>query len=409
MRHCLALCFAVLAACATPQVAEVPPSPGAAHVADAYLAMMGSATPPDSTGLAREAFRLAKQDAPASIGGEPAAIAEVLRAQLRVDEGQGWELADALVRSTGNPHLFLTTPERAAALGAGPSGAPWTSSGFLARRDQGGAMVVTDVLPDSPAAAAGVLAGDVILNASVPLLPFPMFSLTGLPDGQAVALEVDRAGARKSLSLTMKVAPPPVLRARVVEGVGVLQVLLVTRSEDASRDLVALTRAAMAEHAAAGVKAWVLDLRGCPGGEGPAGLASLFTAADPLLRIRDPAGALHPMPRDGAPPSTTPRVVVLVDEQTGSSAEMVALALQRAGAAQVLGQPTAGGLSLPGAVDLGGGHLLLVPQALVLGPADDVPPAGARVQPDTVVANATAAEAAAGKDAQLEAALKLLR
>jgi C-terminal processing protease CtpA/Prc len=100
-------------------------------------------------------------------------------------------------------------------------------------------------------------------------------------------------------------------------------------------------------------------------------------------------------------------LAVLVDSETNSSAEMIALSLQEHGDARVVGVETAGGLNVPARVPLASG-ILMYPASRALGPKTKRGPAGMRVRPDVIVANRTPEDFAARRDPQLEAALRLL-
>jgi C-terminal processing protease CtpA/Prc len=87
---------------------------------------------------------------------------------------------------------------------------------------------------------------------------------------------------------------------------------------------------------------------------------------------------------------------------------MMSLALQDHGVARVVGQPTAGGLTVPRYVPLEEGSIMMTPERFAVGPRSGRAPEGLRVQPDVVVANRTPEEYAAGRDSQLETAIELL-
>jgi carboxyl-terminal processing protease len=100
--------------------------------------------------------------------------------------------------------------------------------------------------------------------------------------------------------------------------------------------------------------------------------------------------------------------VVLVDDQTLSSAELITLALQDHGVARVVGEPTAGGLTVPRYVPLED-HVIMTPERFAVGPRTGRTPEQYRVQPDVFVPNRTPEDFAAGNDPQLARALELLR
>jgi carboxyl-terminal processing protease len=267
--------------------------------------------------------------------------------------------------------------------------------------------VVSDVFPGGPAAAAGLLPGDTIvaIDGAPPgrSLLLPMLYHAA---GTRLELDLDRAGVRSTVTLELAVQAYPVVSARIVNHAGVIRVHAVVTSSDPNRDAAALARAAIAALDVRNVRGLVLDLRGCPGGEGVAALASVLTTIDPILLFRDVAGAETAWPRAGERVAWPHFIDVLVDDQTGSAGEMVAFAIHEQGGIRVIGQPTIGEMTMPGVLDLGDGHVLVYPAQRAIGSISHERPRGGRMQPDQLVASPTAADVLAGKDAQLDAAIK---
>jgi serine protease Do len=95
----------------------------------------------------------------------------------------------------------------------------------LGRNTQRGALVAR-VFNDSPAARAGILAGDVITSVAGKAVDsreaFSTYTAT-IPTGQPLALAVDRTGASRNVSVT-PVDPPGGLGLRILEEVAGLRV-----------------------------------------------------------------------------------------------------------------------------------------------------------------------------------------
>ncbi len=73
-------------------------------------------------------------------------------------------------------------------------------------------VLVTRVAPDSPAAEAGVRAGDVIREAGDTLIRTPRDLVRRVgraPEGEALALELSRKGKAKQLEVTLRGQPWP--------------------------------------------------------------------------------------------------------------------------------------------------------------------------------------------------------
>jgi carboxyl-terminal processing protease len=186
---------------------------------------------------------------------------------------------------------------------------------------------------------------------------------------------------------------PAVEHTLLEEGVGYLAVRLVTR------DLAARVSAARRALVAAGARGFLLDLRGNPGGDVAAAFAtaSLFVASGtPLARWIEPDGDERTESSRGVGDTHTP-LVVLVDEFTASSAELLAGSLQVSERALLVGGATFG----KGFATTPGGHLaaeLRLPSGVRL--------QGAGLVPDLPVPEGILAD---GTDPRLQAALLLLR
>jgi C-terminal processing protease CtpA/Prc len=152
------------------------------------------------------------------------------------------------------------------------------------------------------------------------------------------------------------------------------------------------------------------DLRSGIGGHPGAvvGIASLLSAAGEMFVERDAAGGERVWMRADAAPTWLDRpLAVLVNEQTISCGEYLALVLAELEGAVPVGTPTAGGLNGIRRIDLGDGWRLAIPERTILGPRRRVPLPGCRLEPDLRVPNPSPAELGAGIDAPLEAARRV--
>jgi carboxyl-terminal processing protease len=167
----------------------------------------------------------------------------------------------------------------------------------------------------------------------------------------------------------------------------------------------------------------VLDMRGNPGGyvNEAVGVASQFLSKGLVYVERNAAGdeTRHPVSAGGV--ATDLPLVVVVDQDTASSAEIVSGALQDAGRAKVVGETTFGTGTVLGEFDLSDGSALRVGTVEWLTPsgrriwhegiAPDVPiklPEGVTpLSPDDVKA-LTAAAVGAMTDTQLAKAIDVV-
>jgi carboxyl-terminal processing protease len=200
------------------------------------------------------------------------------------------------------------------------------------------------VFPDSPAARAGMLAGDALVGIDGT-------SLIGLDNAQIQALlrgkigsaahiAIVRNGALVPAPLTIvraSITPPTVTERMLPNDVG--YVALRTFSQDAGTQV----RAALAHLAQRGAKAYVFDLRGNGGGYESAAVhvASAFIAAGPIVSNEGRDAKRRVSQADGDAVPALP-LVVLVDHDSASGAELVAGAIQDRGAGKLVGVTTFG-------------------------------------------------------------------
>jgi carboxyl-terminal processing protease len=231
------------------------------------------------------------------------------------------------------------------------------------------------------------------------------------PDGTKVMLEISRAGRTFSVTLTRAEIHVPSVRSAVLANhilyVRIYQFETITSTEFAS----ALT------NGLPGAVGIVLDLRGDPGGFISAAddVITQFVSSGETFELRDRGGKVerHEVGSKHAAPSLP--LVVLVDANSASSAEIVAGSLQAHGRAKLVGTTTYGKGSVQRDFELtSGSDIHLTVQRWYLPNGQTIDKKG--LVPDVAVTlgNPTDAFDVAGqsqdysKDAQLKAALALL-
>jgi carboxyl-terminal processing protease len=218
----------------------------------------------------------------------------------------------------------------------------YSGVGLWLGRLPSGAIEVTSVLPDSPAAAAGLRVGDALVDvggASVDGVPVAdvVRRMHGAP-GSAVAVTVRRHGVIRTLRLTRAELVSADVSSDVIgDRVGRVRVAAFTRGS--GREV----RAALDKLRARDVTGVVLDLRGNPGGLLDEGVqvASAFLDGGTVVSYRGRGVESKTYEVTGRGDTTTP-LVVLVDGGTASAAEVVAGALQDRNRAFVVGARTYG-------------------------------------------------------------------
>jgi carboxyl-terminal processing protease len=217
----------------------------------------------------------------------------------------------------------------------------YSGVGLWLGRVPSGTVEVTSVLPDSPAAAAGLKVGDVLVDvAGQPVDGLPVADIVrrmhGEP-GTTVAISVRRSGAIETLHLRRADLVSSDVSSDVLAGVGRVRVAAFTRGS--GRDV----RKALASLRAKKVTGIVLDLRGNPGGLLDEGVqvASAFLDGGSVVSYRGRGVDSKTYGVIGHGDTVTP-LVVLVDAGTASAAEVVAGALQDRNRALVVGTRTYG-------------------------------------------------------------------
>jgi len=279
--------------------------------------------------------------------------------------------------------------------------------GFQGIASEGGRILVSEVVAGGPADLAGLRPGDLILETT-----------GGLQDETITSsaprtVTVERSG--QSLSLTLRPQPFSVqnVTSRLLDGdVGYIRLRQFDQPTEFGPDGVSFVErvdAAIEGLKALGAKRWLLDLRGNPGGAiaGADVVAGRFGYNGVLDHEVYKTGAVRVDSGLGKGVSARAPLAVLVDQRSYSAAEVLAGALQDAGRARVFGTVTGGKVNGAAGVVIGGGVLRVTVARIQVGPrllALD----GVGVTPDEQVA-LTRADILAGRDPQLEAALRYLR
>ena len=260
-----------------------------------------------------------------------------------------------------------------------------------------GELVVERVIAGSPAAGAGVLAGDQITavnGTSTSGMTFDQLAtlIRGNP-GTQVTISVIHPGAATSVDITMTRATvtAPLVDWGMVPGTHIADIALYEFHDGAADQVKQAIEGAKLQ----GATAIVLDLRGNPGGlaDEARSVASEFLSTGNVYLEQDASGNRTPITVDTSWASTEAEtaglpMVVLVDHDTASAAEIVAGALQDSLRAKIVGLTTVGTGTVLQAFPLSDGSVVL------LGVADWLTPSGhlifgRGITPDQTVALAS--------------------
>ncbi|WP_182300811.1 S41 family peptidase [Cohnella cholangitidis] len=212
--------------------------------------------------------------------------------------------------------------------------------GIVMIEDQG-VVYVEDVIPGSPAEAAGVQPGDVLAGADGKSFKGKSSSeiqkeLRGA-EGTVVGLSVTRGGKALKFKLTRKSVQIPVVTTKMLDkGVGYLSLsgFTLEAGKEFKQQLSKLEKN--------GLTSLVLDLRDNGGGYVNAAqdIAGSFVEKGVLAHMRDREGVDEPLDISGT--SKPYSVVVLVNGNSASASELLSGALQDYGVAKLVGTKTYG-------------------------------------------------------------------
>jgi carboxyl-terminal processing protease len=202
--------------------------------------------------------------------------------------------------------------------------------------------VITGTVPGSPAAAAGLLAGDQIVKVGDKdmkgVTSDQATTLIQGPDGTKVTLEISRGGQLLTKTLTRAEIHVPTVRSAVIAN-HVLYVRIYQFGTDTSTEF-----ASALSNGLPGAVGIVLDLRGDPGGFISAAddVISQFVASGETFELRDRNGHVERHEVSGQHAAPTLPLAVLVDANSASASEIVAGSLQVHRRAKLVGTVTFG-------------------------------------------------------------------
>lgn len=248
-------------------------------------------------------------------------------------------------------------------------------------------IVVFETIPGSPAATAGIFPGDRICRAGTQDLPGLGLEraaeiLRG-EKGSSVALSINRPGREDELNLTLvrdEIEIDTVFSHWEQPGLGYIRISNFDSNTGAS-----FTGQLRLLETGGLQKGLILDLRDNPGGlvNEAVKVARLIVPEGEITRLVGRDGGVREIYHSSAPEKEYP-IVVLVNEDTASAAEILAGALQDRGAALLVGAKTYGKATVQQPESLPGGNALLLTVACYLTPSGENIN-GAGLEPDVPV------------------------
>lgn len=269
------------------------------------------------------------------------------------------------------------------------------------------AMVIVSPLDGSPAESAGLRAGDQVLAIDgVSTMGESVSSLVYVVRGESgtdVTLTVRRGEATLDITVTRAVIDLHEVDSELLDG-NVGYVRLTSFTDRAPGRLTD----AIAELQAQGASAFILDLRGNPGGyiSAAQAVASQFIPeGEMLFTVESGEDVQEWRSQGGLLDDPSIPLVVLVNRGSASASEIVAGALQDHGRGTILGEATFGKNTVQIWRDLpNGGGLRITTDRWFTPDHRSVAPDG--VRPDVLVASPS--DPSSGADPQLDRALEVL-
>lgn len=329
------------------------------------------------------------------------------------DQDKVWGAIEGLANSLGDPYTVFLPPKESEIFATEIQGNFEGVGMEVAIRN--GILTVVSPLKGTPAARAGILAGDMILKigdkVTANMTVEDAVSLIRGPRGSTVSLTILHEGSEepKEIKVVRDVITLPTIDTEIKNSGGkqVFVIHLYNFSSISPR----LFRESLLEFVNSGSEYLVLDLRGNPGGylDAAVDMASWFLPEGKVV-VRENFGPgkeekVHRSTRAGIFTSNL-KMVVLVDQGSASASEILAGALSEHGVATLVGSRTFGKGSVQELVPVTEKTALKITIARWLTPnGNSISEKG--LEPEVSVA-LTREDVEAGKDPQLDKALEVV-
>lgn len=258
-------------------------------------------------------------------------------------EKQTYGAIDGMLNTLGDKrHTRFLTPEEREQNDADLSGT-YVGIGVQLEKE-GEDVVISSPIEGSPAEEAGVRSGDVIVAVDgEDVTDEDVSGIVSKVKGEEdtkVELTVSRDGDRQTFDLERTQIESPAVSWARVPGTDVALVAFSSFSDDSAEKL----RATFEEARAAGTRRFILDLRDNPGGRLDQAVesAGLFLKPGSVAYVREDADGREKVEVEGDPVATEAPLVVLVNDGSASSSEILAGALRDNERATVVGETTLG-------------------------------------------------------------------
>jgi len=257
-----------------------------------------------------------------------------------------------LVASLGDPYSVYFDPDKAATFSSGLKGSFEGIGAEIGYRDN--QLIILSPLPGTPASKAGLKAGDAILkingeDTTDMAVDIAVMKIRG-PKGTTVVLNIMREKVAEPFDV--KIAREKItvdsVKSRMIDDAGKDTsanggIALITVNEF-NQDTVSEFDSAVRSALLRGVKAFIIDLRGDPGGylDAAVEVPRDWVGKNPVVIQRKSDGTEMPMAPSGRITPIDLPTAILVDKWSASASEIVTGAFQDYGKATVVGEKTFG-------------------------------------------------------------------
>lgn len=250
---------------------------------------------------------------------------------------------EGLVQSLKDPYTTYLTPEEFQSYQEHANGTFVGVGVVIESRD--GQLTVVAPLENSPAAAAGIHAGDIIIAVNGEPIqgkaPEEVAALIRGEEGTTVSLGIRRGGADLEFSMVRKAVELPIVTGEMMERKG--KKIGYVRLEQFSMDTGAKVKGAVDRLVREGAQAIIFDLRNNGGGilDEAVNVSSVFIQNGTIVSVeaRDAKSSVYDARGDA---NDTIPLVVLINGYSASASEIVAGAIKDDARGRLIGEKTFG-------------------------------------------------------------------
>ena len=246
-----------------------------------------------------------------------------------------------LLDSLGDVYSGYYTPEEYQSIMEQMEGVYYGIGAYVSQDVETGQSVISGVIKNTPAEAAGLMDGDIIYKVDgvemAGLTLEEVVSHIKGEEGTKVTITLIRSGSEIEVEITRAMVSAPTVDSEMLEdGIGYLQI---TEFDDVTVGQFKENMASLREQ---GMKGLIVDLRGNPGGSvtSVCAIAEQFLPEGLVFYMEDKNGERTEYPCKGADWDLP--LVVLVNEYSASASEIFSGAVKDAGIGKLVGKKTYG-------------------------------------------------------------------